>query len=123
MLLLVFATFQKCSALQSTTILRLPTPRKPPKSITAPRTAPLRSTMTSTIRPIFSLAALLTSRPRMPWASTASITVTEGGAAGAAGAGASGFGDACAGLVAGGEPGAVCGETVSPARQELPPQS
>src|SRR6516225_2124191 len=31
----------KCRALQSTAILRLPTPRKPPKSITAARTRPL----------------------------------------------------------------------------------
>ena len=35
----------KCSAPQSTAILRLPTPRKPPKSMMAARTCPVRSTM------------------------------------------------------------------------------
>ena len=72
----------KPSAPQSTTIFRLPTPRKPPKSITAARTLPERSTITSTMRPMSSFAALRTSRPRMPWASLAPITVTDGGGAG-----------------------------------------
>src|SRR6476659_9068620 len=83
MLSLLLATLPKCSAFQSTTILRLPTPRKPPKSITAARTVPSRSTITSTMRPMSSLAALRTSRPRMPCASRAPITVTDGGGAGA----------------------------------------
>ena len=66
MLSRLLATLPKCSAFQSTTIFRLPTPRKPPKSITAARTAPSRSTITSTMRPMFSLAGLRTSRPSMP---------------------------------------------------------
>src|SRR3954451_19977182 len=68
-------------AFQSTTILRLPTPRKPPKSITAARTCPLRSTMTSTMRPMSSFAALSTSRPSTPCASLAPMIVTDGGGA------------------------------------------
>src|SRR6202521_2080510 len=79
MLSLLLAIFPKCNAFQSTTIFRLPTPRKPPKSITAARTEPPRSTMTSTIRPISSSAALRTSRPSTPWASAARMMVTEGG--------------------------------------------
>src|SRR5215472_4790642 len=71
----------KCRALQSTAILRLPTPRKPPKSITAARTRPLWSTTTSTIRPIFSSAAPSTCRPRMPSTSWLFSTVTDGGSA------------------------------------------
>src|SRR5215469_4162855 len=71
----------KCKAFQSTAILRLPTPRKPPKSITAARTRPLWSTTTSTIRPIFSSAAPSTCRPRMPSTSWLFSTVTDGGSA------------------------------------------
>ena len=82
MLSLLLATPPKRSAFQSTTIFRLPTPRKPPKSMTAARTVPSRSTITSTMRPMSSLAALRTSRPRMPCASRAPITVTDGGGAG-----------------------------------------
>ena len=44
----------------------------------AARTWPPRSTSTSTIRPIFSLAALRTSRPRMPSTSCLLRTVTDG---------------------------------------------
>ena len=57
-------------------ILRLPTPRKPPKSMTAARASPLRSTMTSTTRPISSSVALRTALPRMPrtfWLSRATV--------------------------------------------------
>src|SRR5665213_1962662 len=96
MLSLLLATLPKCSAFQSTTIFRLPTPRKPPKSITAARTWPVRSTMTSTIRPMSSSFGLWTSRPSTPWASAAPMMVTEGGgegcfdAAGGAGCDASG---------------------------------
>src|SRR6202022_576066 len=79
MLSLLLAIFPKCNAFQSTTIFRLPTPRKPPKSITAARTEPPRSTMTSTILPISSSAALRTSRPSTPWASAARMMVTEAG--------------------------------------------
>ena len=43
---------------------------------------PARSTITSTMRPMFSSAVLRTSRPSMPCASLAPITVTEGGGAG-----------------------------------------
>src|SRR4051812_43173272 len=79
-------------AFQSTTILRLPTPRKPPKSITAARTCPLRSTMTSTMWPMSSFAALSTSRPSTPCASLAPMIVTDGG--GAASFGVTGTADA-----------------------------
>ena len=41
----------KCSTCQSTAILRVPTPRNPPKSMIAACTTPPRSTMTSTTRP------------------------------------------------------------------------
>src|SRR5450759_244126 len=54
MLSLLLATRAKCSAFQSTTIFRLPTPRKPPKSMTA-------------------------ARPSTPCASLAPMIVTEGG--------------------------------------------
>jgi hypothetical protein len=50
-------------------ILRLPTPRKPPKSTTAALTRPVRSTMMSTIRPMSSSAVLRTPLPRMLCAS------------------------------------------------------
>ncbi|MBB5055185.1 hypothetical protein HNQ36_005196 [Afipia massiliensis] len=46
--------------------------------------------MTSTIRPMFSSAGLRTSRPRIPRASTASITETEGGGEASPGAGTTG---------------------------------
>src|SRR5690242_7364042 len=62
-------------------ILRLPTPKKPPKSITAARTVPVRSTMMSTMRPMSSSAGLRTSRPSTPCASFGAMTVTEGGGA------------------------------------------
>src|SRR5262245_40991616 len=94
MLSLLLAMAPKRSARQSTTILRLPTPRNPPKSITAARTKPSRSTMTSTMRPMFSSAALPTSRPRMPCASRAPITVTDAGGFGSFAA--SCFGTSCA---------------------------
>ena len=81
MLSLLLAIWPKCSAFQSTTILRLPTPRKPPKSITAARTRPARSTITSTMRPMSSSAALRTSLPRTPCASLAPRMVTDGGGA------------------------------------------
>jgi hypothetical protein len=48
----------KRNALQSTAIVRAPTPRNPPKSMTAARTSPVRFTITSTMRPMSSLAAL-----------------------------------------------------------------
>src|ERR1700682_2838435 len=83
---LLSATRPKCKAFHSPTILRLPTPRKPPKSMTAARPNPLRSTMTSTMRPISSLAALRTSRPSTPCASLAPMMVTEGGGDGSFGA-------------------------------------
>src|SRR2546422_155464 len=79
MLSRLLATPPKRSAFQSTTIFRLPTPRKPPKSITAARTVPSRSTITSTTRPISSFAALRTSRPRMPWASVATNPQVDAG--------------------------------------------
>src|SRR5580692_223198 len=78
----LLATRPKCSAFQSTTIFRLPTPRKPPKSMTAARTVPWRSTITSTMRPISSSAGPRTSRPRTPRASLAPMMVTDGGGAG-----------------------------------------
>src|SRR6202790_4656560 len=108
------ATRPKCSAFQSTTIFRLPTPRKPPKSITAARTAPARSTMTSTMRPISSSAGLRTSRPSTPCASLAPMMVTEGGGAGAFGA-TEGAGFCCCGGcgAAGGEPGSFCARDVA----------
>src|SRR5712671_5376310 len=56
MLSLLLPMRQKRNAFQSTTIFRLPTPRKPPKSMTAARTWPARSTTTSTIRPMSSSA-------------------------------------------------------------------
>src|SRR5262249_10250935 len=58
-----------------------PTPRKPPKSIAAARTVPVRSTITSTIRPMSSSVGLRTSRPSTPWASRGAMMVTEGGGA------------------------------------------
>src|SRR3954464_3619166 len=67
----------KCSAFQSTAILRLPTPRKPPKSITAARTRPSRSTTTSTIRPMLSSALVRTSLPSTLCAWREPSTVTE----------------------------------------------
>ena len=73
----------KLNALQSTAILRLPTPRKPPKSMTAARTWPLGSTTTSTIRPMFSSAVLRTSLPRIPSSSWLSRMTTAGGTSGA----------------------------------------
>src|SRR5258708_9882695 len=82
----LLATCPKCSAFQSTTIFRLPTPRKPPESMTAARTTPARSTMTSTMRPMSSSAALRTSRRSTPCASLAPMMVTEGGGAGSFGA-------------------------------------
>src|ERR1700682_3557238 len=91
MLSLLLATRPKCRAFQSTTIFRLPTPRKPPKSMTAARTVPVRSTITSTMRPMFSSVGLRTSRPSTPCASLAPMMVTEGGGAGSFG-GAGGVG-------------------------------
>src|ERR1700733_3679944 len=73
MLSLLLAIRPKCKAFQSTAILRLPTPRDPPKSMTAARTIP-------------SSVGLRTSRPSTPCASLAPIMVTEGGG-GAAGEG------------------------------------
>src|SRR4051794_4917042 len=81
MLSFLLAILPNRIAFQSTTILRLPTPRKPPKSITAARTRPARSTMMSTMRPMSSSAALRTSRPSTPWASLAPMMVTDGGGA------------------------------------------
>ena len=49
------ATCQNAARLQSTDDLALPTPRKPPKSITAARILPARSTITSTMRPMSSI--------------------------------------------------------------------
>src|SRR5271166_1946889 len=56
----------KCNALQSTATLRLPTPRNPPKSMTTPRTCPLRSTRMSMTRPMSSSALLRTFFPMIP---------------------------------------------------------
>src|SRR5467141_171285 len=112
MLSLLLPMRQKRNAFQSTTIFRLPTPRKPPKSMTAARTWPARSTTTSTIRPISSSAALRTSRPSTPCASAAPMIVTEGG-------GTPSFGAATAGAVFGGAAlGLACGTTVSSAAQD-----
>src|SRR6476469_4433151 len=114
MLSLLLETPAKRSAFQSTTILRLPTPRKPPKSITAARTLPSRSTMTSTMRPMSSSAALRTSRPSTPWASLGPMMVTEGG-------GVASFG--VAGTAAGGgggAPGSTLAVGISSAAREAP---
>src|SRR5450432_4162996 len=110
MLSLLLAMRPKCSAFQSTTIFRLPTPRKPPKSMTAARTEPPRSTMTSTIRPISSSAGLRTSRPSTPWASAARMMVTEGGGTAGGTAGT---------VVGGGASRPACGGPVSSAAQDV----
>src|SRR5450631_1551114 len=112
MLSLLLAIFPKCNAFQSTTIFRLPTPRKPPKSITAARTEPPRSTMTSTIRPISSSAALRTSRPSTPWASAARMMVTEGG-------GTASFDGTAGAAIGGGASRPACGEAVSSAARDI----
>ena len=75
----LLASGTKRSAFQSTAILRLPTPRKPPKSMMAARGLPSPSTMTSAMRPMASLPVLRTSPPRMPCTSRLPSTVTEGG--------------------------------------------
>src|SRR6185437_15176794 len=86
------------SALQSTAILRVPTPRKPPKSITAARGRPSRSTMTLVIAPISSPVLLTTFLPTTPWISSLPSTTALPGAAGACvSGGACAGGDACAG--------------------------
>ena len=74
----------KCSTCQSTAILRVPTPRNPPKSMMAARTMPLRSTMTSTTRPRSSPFALCTGLPRrvsaqLPSTTTAGVSVAAAG--------------------------------------------
>ena len=71
-----FSSSAKWRALQATAILRLPTPKKPPKSITAARTTPSSLTKTSTIRPMSSPALLTTRFP---------ITDASGRASGASG--------------------------------------
>src|SRR5262249_30931394 len=65
----------KLRAPQSTAIFRLPTPRNPPKSMTAARTWPSRLTITSIILPMSSPAVERTLLPRMPSTSRSSITV------------------------------------------------
>src|SRR5450759_1575543 len=110
------ATRPKRSAFQSTTIFRLPTPRKPPKSMTAARTTPARSTITSTMCPMSSSAGLRTSRPSTPCASLAPMTVTEGGGAGCLGAAAGAVscgGDGCEALRS------ACGAAASFCAREL----
>src|SRR5499427_5260194 len=62
---------------QSTAILRLPTPRKPPKSMIAARGRPSRSTTTSTSRPMSSPALLRTLLPRITSTSRGSIAAAE----------------------------------------------
>src|SRR5262249_35738141 len=81
----------KFKARQSTAILRIPIPRKPPKSMIAARTCPSWLTMMSTIRPMSSPALLRTLLPRMvdtSWSSSTTAGVPgeglEGGAGGAA---------------------------------------
>src|SRR6185437_11634760 len=114
----LLAIFPKCSAFQSTTIFLLPTPRKPPKSITAARTLPVRSTITSTIWPMSSSFGLRTSRPSTPYASLGPRMVTEGGGEGFAGAAVAG------GFVAGGD--ALGGDAVgffSSAARDGPPKT
>jgi hypothetical protein len=73
----------KCSTCQSTAILRVPTPRNPPKSITAACTTPPRSTMTSTTRPRSSPLELRTGLPSkvcatLPSTITAGVSFAEG---------------------------------------------
>src|SRR5207248_322744 len=92
----------KFKARQSTAILRVPMPRKPPKSMMAARTCPSRLTMISTMRPISSSALLRTLLPRMVETSWSSSTI--------AGVPGEGLGGAAAGgaAVAGGFSGADC---------------
>jgi len=92
----------KFKARQSTAILRVPMPRKPPKSMIAARTCPSRLTMMSTIRPMSSSALLRTLLPRMVDTSWSSSTI--------AGVPGEGLGGAAAGgaAVAGGFSGADC---------------
>src|SRR5215469_315928 len=70
---------EKFSAAQSTAIWRLPTPRKPPKSMIAARVVPALSTMTSTIRPIASPLGLTTGLPRMACALSFGSTAAPAG--------------------------------------------
>ena len=62
----------------STAIFCCRRPEKPPKSMTAARTVPTRSTITSMMRPIFPSAALRTSRPSTPCASWRSNATVAG---------------------------------------------
>jgi hypothetical protein len=68
---IVLAAALKLSDDHVTATRRLPTPRKPPKSITAARGRPASPTSTSTIRPTTSPPGPTTWRPRMlvasPW--------------------------------------------------------
>jgi hypothetical protein len=70
-----FPSGRKRSEVHATAILRLPTPRKPPNSITAALTCPVRSAMTSTTRPMFSSWALRTALPRIRCTARLSKTV------------------------------------------------
>ncbi len=108
------ATRPKCSAFQSTTILRLPTPRKPPKSITAARTTPPRSTITSTIMPHVLVGSAEDVAAQHAVRFPGAMMVTEGGGAGGFGAGtgvAAGAGAAVCGCVAAGGLSAAGGGT------------
>src|SRR6185312_13599247 len=96
-----------CSKRQSIAILRLPTPRKPPKSMTAARGWPSLSTSTSTIMPMSWPAASRTSLPSRPIASPGSSVSRFFGGGGSPFLAASGG-------VAGGPDGRSCGVAASP---------
>ena len=64
--LVLLVAGEKCSVLQCTAILRLPTPMKPPKSMTAACGWPLSSTSTSTSRPMSLPSESATRRPGSP---------------------------------------------------------
>src|SRR5260370_16054153 len=75
-------------------------------------TEPPRSTITSTIRPISSSAALRTSRPSTPCASAAGMMVTEGG-------GTASLDGTAGAVVGGGASRPACGEPLSSAAQDI----